>query len=129
MIVVDLRETYIAGPVIRALDGIVPHIERAWDESVFQQFTSRLNDAIRQTPVKLASTLVLAVLLVQTLRFVLTPPETSSSTLAALLVAWVVSLLGLRVDWTLAELADSRSGRVTKALFEPPDLSGKNESK
>jgi len=39
VIVIDLRETYTVGPFIRLIDKLVPHIERAWQNSVIGTLT------------------------------------------------------------------------------------------
>jgi len=127
VIVIDLRDTYTVGPFIQLLDRLVPHAERAWSGSLLQRFSARLTEIVRHAPVKVASAFLLGVVFVQTLQVVPTLQETSLTIFAALLTAWTVALVGLRVDWTLKELADSRVGKLMKGLFEPPELPNEND--
>jgi hypothetical protein len=127
VIVIDLRDTYTVGPFIRLLERLIPYAERAWRGSMLQRLAARLTEAVRQVPIKVASALLLGVVFVQTLNRYPTLQETSQTVLAVLLISGITALAGLRVDWTLKELAESRVGRLTKALFEPPEPPNEND--
>ncbi|WP_018256173.1 hypothetical protein [Halomicrobium katesii] len=121
VIVIDLRETYTVGPFIRLLDRLIPHVEGAWNGSVLKRTTARTAELVRDVPVKVASVLFIAVLLAQTIQLLPSIQNEPTTTLGILAVAWLLGLGGLRVDWTLEELSESRVGRLTRALLEPPE--------
>ena len=121
VVVIDLRETYTVGPFVRLLDRLVPHVERAWNGSSLKRATDRTGALVREAPVKVASVLLLVVLSVQTLQSLPAIQSGSVTTVGTFTLAWLLALVGLRVDWTLAELAESRVGQLTRALLEPPE--------
>ncbi|NLV09787.1 hypothetical protein GOC74_07570 [Halomicrobium mukohataei] len=121
VVVVDLRETHTVGPFVRLLDRLVPHVERAWNGSSLKRATARTGALVRDAPVKVASVLLLVFLSVQTLQSLPAIQSGSVTTVGTFTLAWLLALVGLRVDWTLAELAESRAGRLLRALLEPPE--------
>jgi len=121
VVVIDLRETYTVGPFIKLLDRLVPHVERAWNGSSLKRATDRTGELIRDVPVKAASVLFMVFLAIQTLQSFSAIQSGSVTTIGAFSLAWLLTLVGLRIDWTLAELAESRVGRLTRALLEPPE--------
>lgn len=121
VVVIDLRETYTVGPFIRLIDRLVPHVERAWNGSSLKRATDRTGELVRDVPVKVASALLVGILLIQTLQSLSAIQSGSVTTIGVLALAWLLALVGLRVDWTFAELAESRVGQLTRALLEPPD--------
>ncbi|ACV47596.1 MULTISPECIES: hypothetical protein [Halomicrobium] len=121
VMVIDLAETYTVGPFIRLLDRLIPYVERAWNGSVLKRTTARTAELVRDVPIKVASVLFIAVLLAQTIQLLPSIQNEPTTTLGIHAVAWLLALGGLRVDWTLEELSQSRVGRLTRALLEPPE--------
>ncbi len=118
VIVIDLRETYTVGPIIRAIDWTVPHVERAWRNSATGRATKKTTRTIADAPVRVASALVLGLLAA---RLALAWPIESRIVLGVYAGLAVLALLGLTVDWTLTELAESRVGQLVRAALEPPE--------
>ena len=48
VIVIDLRETYTIGPIIRLLDAVAPHVERMWSGSLLQRALARTATLIEE---------------------------------------------------------------------------------
>jgi hypothetical protein len=121
VVVIDLRETYTVGPFIELLDRLVPHVERAWNGSSLKRATARTGELVRDVPFKVASVLFIVFLAIQTLQSLSAIQSGSVTTIGILALAWLLALVGLRIDWTLEQLAESRVGRLTRALLEPPE--------
>ncbi|WP_226022859.1 hypothetical protein [Halomicrobium salinisoli] len=118
VIVIDLRETYTAGPVVRVIDRAVPHIERAWHNSVTGRVARKTRRTSADAPVRVASALVLGFLAA---RLALTWPLGRRITLGIYAGLAALAVLGLTVDWTLTELAESRVGQLVRVALEPPE--------
>lgn len=118
VIVIDLTETKTVGPVIALLDRFVPHVERAWNDSVVESGLARIATTVRTAPVRLTSAFVLGVILVL---LALNWSSASTTERALLLAGAVPCILGLRVTWTWDELTASRAGRLATAILTPPE--------
>ncbi len=118
VIVIDLRETYTVGPIIRVIDRAIPHLERAWRNSVAGRATRKTMQTSTDAPVRVASALVLGFLAA---RLALTWPIGSQTALGVYAGLAALALVGLTVDWTLSELAESRVGHLIRAALEPPE--------
>ena len=124
VIVIDLRETWTVGPVIATLEWVGTMGPVEWILGVAGSVGRHVGQTVRRAPVRLASVAVL------------------SGALAGLLLSWAdatavervawlgiagLAALGLRVDASWADLAESRVGAWVRAVFEPPDLEERDD--
>ncbi|RXK47418.1 hypothetical protein [Halorientalis pallida] len=119
VIVVDLRETYTIGPIIRVLDRVVDPIADAWDGSSAQATADSVVDA----PVRaLGIVAVVAVLVETALSLVLGNLGQSGLLVRAILFGFAT--LATQVPLSASELAETRTGRLLRAVLEPPEPPG-----
>jgi hypothetical protein len=119
VIVVDLRETYTVGPIIRLLDRIFDPLADAWDGSDAQATA----DAVVNAPVRaLGIVAVVAVLVETALSLVLGDPGQSGILVRAILFGFAA--LATQVPLSASELAETRTGRLLRAVLEPPEPPG-----
>lgn len=117
VVVVDLRETWTVGPVIRLLERLGSTGPARRVAVGMDSIASVVGRPIRRAPVRVASIVILG--------FAATALAlTWSSAGTAVRLAWLgvltVAVLGLRVDASWHGVADSRVGTALRALFEPP---------
>lgn len=119
VIVIDLRETYTVGPVIRLLDRVVNALAVGASSSRTVATVRTAADATRARPIRVAS---LAVLPVVGLTLVATVVVGSSSpvVLAIQLAIALAAAVGLRSRRSLEDLLETRVARLLVAAFEPP---------
>ncbi|SFC41074.1 hypothetical protein SAMN05444422_10834 [Halobiforma haloterrestris] len=120
VIVIDLRETWTVGPVIAILDRVVATLERGVPGSAAVATGEDAAAVVRGRPIAVLSMLVLPVVALSAITSALAASLTASS-FAIHLVAAVLSALGTRSERSLAELRETRLGRLLVAAFEPPE--------
>lgn len=122
VIVIDLRETYTIGPIIRALE---------WSAIRTNQFAERIGlvDAIRRTtawvesaPMRALGWLVFACALGGLLAGL-----TRGGSLAGWLLLAGLALLATRERRSASQLAETRIGSALIAAFEPPEPPDKRD--
>lgn len=116
VIVVDLRETRAVGPIFRPLDRLASSGPARRFSRTRDLLASVLGRPIRRAPVRLAS---VAVLGLATTALAVTWSSAGTSLRLALLAAMALAAVGLRVDATWSELADSRVGDGIRAFTGP----------
>lgn len=119
VIVIDLGETYTAGPVLAALDDAVGWAGPRWRDSSPRRLLERATAAVADAPLRFAGWLAVVVLVVGLGVAVAggaAPPGT-------LLVALGLALLATRERRSVAELRETWAGRALAALLVPPELS------
>ncbi|AQL43246.1 hypothetical protein BV210_11185 [Halorientalis sp. IM1011] len=120
VIVIDLRETYTVGPIIRLLDRIVTPLSCAWEGSGAQASV----DAVADAPVRALGVVVAVAVLVETaLSLVVGDLGQTGLRIRALLFGFAV--LATQVSLSASELAETRPGRLLRAVLEPPEPPGR----
>ncbi|WP_336000622.1 hypothetical protein [Halorientalis halophila] len=123
VIVIDLRETYTVGPMIRLLERVTEPLATAWDRSS----TEATGRAIGDAPVRALGIVVgVAVLVEVALSLALGGISQAG-------VGWRLILLGLaalavQIPLSASELAATRGGRLLWAVLEPPEPSEQRDS-
>lgn len=116
VIVIDLRETYTVGPVIRALEWAAGHGSRLAERSGLTAAAQSTAAWARSRPLHVAGIALLGVAIVGTASAVLT-----SGGFGGWLVVTGIALLALRERRSWGQLRETRVGRALVAAFEPPE--------
>ncbi|RQH00502.1 hypothetical protein EA472_11750 [Natrarchaeobius oligotrophus] len=119
VIVVDLRETWTAGPAIWVVDRLVGGLSVAARTSLLVAGARRVASRVRDRPIRMASLFVLVATLGSLLATWSTAPLPGDLVLAHLLAAALAGV-GLRSRTSLDELLETRIARAFVAAFEPP---------
>ncbi|MGQ3414356.1 hypothetical protein ACT4ML_19175 [Natrinema sp. LN54] len=133
VIVIDLRETYTVGPIIRVLESAGDRLADGYANSRTEPAVSRAAGAVRAQPIRTAGAVGLACVPVSLLALTLLG-ALSIALFAGHLVAAALSAVALRSTRSLGELRESRPVSLLAAAFEPPEppeshrRTGKNES-
>jgi len=120
VIVIDLRETWSVGPVIRGIDRLLAVVLTAspdsrvvrWVESTAYLFRDRPIRVVSLTSVFVLGSAVLASAIIGQLTL---------QTLGVVVSMMVLAVVGLRSDTSLAELRETRVAKLLVAAFEPPE--------
>jgi len=124
VIVIDLRETWTVGPIIATLEWVGTTRPVRWILGVSGSVGRRAGQTVRRAPVRLASVAILAGALAG---LVLSWAGATAVERVAWLGAAALAALGLRVDASWADVADSRIGAWVRAVFEPPELEERDD--
>jgi len=120
VIVIDLRDTFTVRPFIVALDEALQVVGLGLPTSTVHDVLARIEGAVRAAPVRIASGLLLGAILAS-LGLLLVTGSASTASFALGIVGLGLTVLGLRVEMTWAELRDSRLATLLVALLEPPE--------
>lgn len=116
VVVVDLRETYTVGPVLRALAWAGRHLGRLLDRTGATGVADRLAGRVRAAPLRAAGFVVsVCALAGAVVAFAV------GDRLGGWLLALGVGVLATRERRSVSELAETRVGRVLVAALEPPE--------
>ncbi|WP_336135398.1 hypothetical protein [Natronomonas amylolytica] len=116
VIVIDLRETYTVGPVIRALDWAVARGDRLAERTGLTSALRRTTQRIEAEPLSVVGWILFAFALGG-----LATSFVSGSLSAGWLLLAGFGLLAIRERRSASELAETRVGRGLIAAFEPPE--------
>jgi len=116
VIVIDLRETYTVGPIISVLDRVVDPLADAWAGSTVETTLSGIADA----PVRALGIVVAVAVLVETALSLALGDFTQSSPLVRAVVFGLAALAS-QVPLSASEIAKTRTGRLLRAILEPPE--------
>ncbi|WP_436902623.1 hypothetical protein [Halovenus halobia] len=126
VIVIDLRETRIVGPILRVLDWLFASLGAGSDGSLLAGAARRGYRLVVRRPVQLLS----AGLGAGALAFLVLIVATGSESLFLVVAAAVFALgaaLGSRVESSWAELRETRPVELLVAAFEPPEPPTRDE--
>lgn len=120
VIVIDLRETWIVGPILAVLDWIIAHLSTTGDSSLLAGIARRGYRLTVNRPIQLLSFLLGGVVLA--LVAVIVAGGTASIPLVALVVILALcAAVGSRITWSWANVRETRLVRLIVAAFEPPE--------
>lgn len=120
VIVIDLRETYTVGPVIRLLDRCLEAVARALPSSKTAAYARDLEDRFRHRPLRVAGVALLGAVFVSVVGTVVLG-RLDAVGLAVRAVLAGLSVAGLRSERTLEDLTETRAWELLVAAFEPPE--------
>lgn len=121
VIVIDLRETYTVGPIIRVLDRVVGSLADAWDGSAADAALSRVVDV----PMRALGVVTLAALLTETV-LTLALVDFTRSSLLVRAILFGFAALAIQIPLSASELAETRTGRLLRGILEPPEPPGED---
>ena len=116
VIVIDLRETYTVGPVLRGLDRVSRSASRLGERTGAIAAISRAGSRVVAEPLRVTGYLLLVVALGG-----LTAALASNGSIGGWLILFGLALLATRERRSASELADTRVGAALIAAFEPPE--------
>ena len=126
VVVIDLRKTWTAGPILAVLDRLVGFAVGAFPASRIGRAARGSLRLARARPVQVLSTLVGSLALLLAARTVLSgSPSVALFAVVAVLAA--LGVIGSRVTWSWARVRESRGFRALAAAFEPPEPPGEHE--
>lgn len=120
VIVIELRETAIVGPLLGVLDWVVVRLLAHWDGSMASMVTDRAIAVLRARPVQAGSTAVLAAVLANQALMIAAGSPTAEA-IGVHLLAMGLALAGTRLTYSAGDLAETRVYGVLVALLEPPE--------
>jgi len=126
VIVIDLRETLIVGPILGLLDWFLDPVVRNWQHTESRTLLERLETTLRARPIGVVSLVVLTAI-TASLVLSLVVGSLSSTSLGLRLVVATLALAGTRLDVSAADLAETRTYAVLVALLEPPEPPEEND--
>lgn len=116
VIVIDLRETYTVGPVLRVLERVVSAAGRIDDRTGVSDVLSRFAGIVTSEPV-----FVLGLLLGSVALGGVVTTFVADGAIGGWLILLGVALLATRETRSASELTETRVGRALIAAFEPPE--------
>ncbi|CCQ32998.1 hypothetical protein HTIA_0858 [Halorhabdus tiamatea SARL4B] len=120
VIVIDLRETAIVGPLLGVLDWFLVRVLTYGEESVASVAGKRGVDILRARPIQAMSTVVLAAV-AASLAVVIAGGTPTAGAIGLRLLALSLALAGTRLRYSAEDLAETRVYSVLVALLEPPE--------
>jgi len=119
VIVIDLRDSVVVGPVIRLLDWLTPRGVQAMRESTAYQQLSKLATTVRAAPLRIVGAVLLGIALLQLFVGVVTG-SLGASDRVVWLAAATAGLYGLRETRSWDHLQESRVVETIRTVLEPP---------
>ena len=126
VVVIDLRETYTVGPLLRATAGVLEWATAATERTGVSSTAAAVAGRIEARPLRAAGTAIVLTALVGIAAAVLAGPEptwtaNARSGAGGWLVLLGLGLLATRERRSAAELAETRVGSAVRAAFAPPE--------
>lgn len=118
VIVIDLRETRIVGPILAVLDWVLDRLTSSGDGSLLAALARRTYRAVLAHPIRLFSIGLGGLALAVT---ALAIRSGTTLLIAAAAVLAVAAAVGTRVQLSWAELRETRPVELLVAAFEPPE--------
>lgn len=126
VIVIDLRETRLVGPVLAVLDWCVARLSTTGDSSLLAAIARRSYRLIVDRPVQLVSVILGGITLALVAMLVITGSASILLVGVVVLLA-ICAALGSRVTSSWADLRETRAVGLLVAAFEPPEPPDRDE--
>ncbi|MFA9417884.1 hypothetical protein [Natrinema sp. HArc-T2] len=120
VIVIDLRDTYTVGPVIRLLEAVGAVLADGYESSRIETVVRTTTETVRARPIRIAGSIGLTVTLVSLLAVTLAG-ALSPMLLVGHLLGAVLAVVAFRSSHSLTDVVESRPIRLLIAAFEPPE--------
>ncbi|MFC7140339.1 hypothetical protein ACFQMA_10935 [Halosimplex aquaticum] len=120
MVVIDLRETYVVGPILGILDRMFAVLSRGWGQAKSGELFEDIHGALLARPIQAVSVAALAAIIVG-LAVTVALGSPGGRTVGFGLLAASAALAGTRIQVSWDEVTDSRTYELLVALLEPPE--------
>lgn len=120
VVVIDLRETAVVGPILVILDRLLAPLVRNWPQARTGTVTSRLSERFVTRPIQIVSLVALAGILTNLL-FLVALGSPTRTALGIRLVAASLALAGTRVTLSAEELSETDGYELAMGLLAPPE--------
>ena len=120
IIVIDLRETYVIGPILEVLDRLFSVIESGWGQARSGTLFEQFYESIEARPIRTVSLAVLAAV-VANLALTAVFGSLATTAIGARLIAASLALAGTRVNTSWDDVTDSRTYGLLVTLLKPPE--------
>lgn len=128
VIVIDLRDTYAVGPIIRGIDRILRELTPASVSSGIVRWSYRLRNRLLERPVRLVSFGLIAVVLGSFLALA-TSEDPIGLTTFVLFALLIVAVRGTQSTRSWGDLAETRWYGWLQSAFEPPEPPAPQQSR
>jgi hypothetical protein len=129
VVVIDLRETVVVGPILALFDRFLAPLVRNWRRAHTGTVATRLSERFLDRPIQVVSLVALAAILTNLL-FVVALGSPSRVAVGARLLAVSLVLAGTRVTTSVDELTETAVYELSVAVLsppEPPDENGRDD--
>jgi len=126
IVVIDLRETYVGGPLLGMVDRSFAVIANGWGHARSGTLLDQFYETIEARPIRTVS-LVVLMAIVANLALTAVLGSLTISAIGVRLIAGSLALAGTRVDASWDDVTDSRTYELLVALLEPPEPPDKRE--
>ena len=120
VVVLDLRETYVIGPILGMLDRSFSVIVSGWSQARSGTLLEQYYEIIEARPVRTVSFVVLAAI-VSNLALTAVLGSLTATAVGVRLIAASLALTGTRVNASWEDVTDSRTYGLLVTLLEPPE--------
>ena len=120
VVVIDLRETYVVGPILGMLDRLFSVIASGWSQARSGTLLEQVHETIEARPVRTVSLAVLAAI-VTNLVLTVVRGSLTTTTVGVRLIAASLALAGTRVNASWDDVTDSWTYSLLVTLLEPPE--------
>jgi len=120
VIVIDLRDTVIVGPLLGVLDWLTAGLLTHWNNSLLSVLAGRSVDVLGARPIQAISAVVLGAVAAN-LGLLIVGGRPPTGAIGVRLLAMSLALAGTRLRYSAEDLAETRIYDVLVALLEPPE--------
>lgn len=120
VIIIDLRETWTAGPVLAGIDRTVAEITPGVHTSTFSQSVRLFGRAVAVRPIRSASIVLIAIAVVSLVYTVVFGTPSGTTVFVHIALA-TLGLIGSRSTMSAEELRETQVVQVLIDAFEPPE--------
>ncbi|EJN57928.1 hypothetical protein [Halogranum rubrum] len=123
VVVVDLRQSVVVGPLVRALDWTLSRLIASSSHSRTVQFGADSAGAIRRAPLRIAG-FVFCIAALTSLSLAALSGRLSITDVGVSVFVFLVGLVGTQIQVSLSQLAEARTVQLVLAVLEPPEAAG-----
>jgi len=120
VIVIDLREAYVIGPILGMLDRSFSVFTGGWSQARSGTLLEQFHESIEARPIRTVSHAVLAAV-VANLALTAVLGSLATTAIGVRLIAASLALAGTRVNASWDDVTDSRTYGLLVTLLEPPE--------
>ena len=120
VVVIDLRETYVIGPILGMLDRSFSVVTSGWSQARSETLLEQVHETIEARPIRTVSLAVLTAI-VANLALTAVLGSLTTTAVGVRLIAASLALAGTRVNASWDDVTDSWTYSLLVTLLEPPE--------